>query len=176
MARERPVFLPEFATYVEGLRKARKPKAWNQHEAAAQAARRQETAALTRQVLLRLERGQIKNPETEVLAAISKLFGVPYREIVERLVQDRFRIPMRADLVRQTSDLDSGLPQHGGVPDGSAAARIHDLEERLRQHEKTASEVHKVADQLFKIAVALEQDRQTGVQAPRRGRRHRKAG
>jgi transcriptional regulator with XRE-family HTH domain len=86
--RERPVRFKELGEFFLALRTAR---GWTQSEAV-RFARQRGHAALTRQVLLRLERGQTKNPEPEVLQAIAALYGEPYQRVLGRFLAQRYGI------------------------------------------------------------------------------------
>jgi transcriptional regulator with XRE-family HTH domain len=77
--RERPVFLPELGSYFKELRKS---KGWSLRGAASQAERWNLSPPISYQVLFRLEKGQVKNPEPGVLRAVAKLYGVSYDGIV----------------------------------------------------------------------------------------------
>lgn len=77
VVRERPVFHPEFGGNLRELREQRK---WTQRRAAAIALQKGH-AALTRQILIRLENGQVKNPEPEVLRAVAGLYNLPYEPL-----------------------------------------------------------------------------------------------
>lgn len=96
MPRQRPVHNKTLGAYFVGLREQR---GWGQKEAA-ELAQRRGLKALTRQVLLRLERGQIKNPEPDVLRAVGQLYGVTYQEVVHRFVSSRFGLRAEGDLIR----------------------------------------------------------------------------
>lgn len=87
----RPVFHPDLGRYFAELRKAH---GWKQSQAAHFAARRG-LAALTRQVLLRLENGKTKNPEPDVLRAVGDLYGVPYEQLVTRCVEAQYGVELR---------------------------------------------------------------------------------
>src|SRR4051794_26874904 len=81
--RIRPVYLKDLGQLFTKLRHDR---GWSQSEAASIAERRQ-LPNLTRQVLLRLENGQTKNPDPEALQSLSRLYDVPYEQLVRALVE-----------------------------------------------------------------------------------------
>jgi transcriptional regulator with XRE-family HTH domain len=72
--RHRPVFHPEFGETLKGLRES---KGWRQREAA-DIAQRKGYRRLSRQIMLRLERGQVKNPNPDVLRDVAAFYGVEY--------------------------------------------------------------------------------------------------
>jgi len=142
MSRDRPVYHADLGRFATEMREAR---GWNQ-KMAADLAERRGLKGLSRQVLLRLERGQIKNPEPDVLRAVAELYEVPYSDVVLRLVAARFGLVDGRDLTRHAGDQQSGASLGGGVQHETAAARVRELEERVRRYEETAREVHQVAD------------------------------
>jgi transcriptional regulator with XRE-family HTH domain len=111
--RRRPVFFKDLGEFFVRLREARQ---WNQSQAA-DMARRRGLSALTRQVLLRLERGQTKNPEPDVMRAIAALYEVDYRVLVEQFVRVRFGVIRRG--ARVSLDADRSPPE--GCPGALAA-------------------------------------------------------
>ena len=82
--RERPTFHAEFGEYVRGLRvrlNDAHPGRWTLR-GAADLAHRRGLASLTRQILFRLEQGQTRHPDANVLMEVADLYGVPYAELV----------------------------------------------------------------------------------------------
>lgn len=78
--RERPTFHAEFGEYVRGLRvrlNDAHPGRWTLR-GAADLAHRRGLASLTRQILFRLEQGQTRHPDANVLMEVADLYGVPY--------------------------------------------------------------------------------------------------
>lgn len=119
--RVRPVFYPELGAFFTELRTNR---AWTMRQTAALADRKG-LNALTRQVLFRLEKGQIKNPEPDVLQAVAQLYDVPYPELVTRFVSRRYGIDLASNKNPSHFDLPwhadsvSSAPQREGASRGS---------------------------------------------------------
>lgn len=86
--RARPVFHQELGEFFTGLREAKK---WTLRRAAT-ISESKGLRALTRQILFRLERGQIKNPEPEVLRAASRLYQLPYEDLVARFTASSYGV------------------------------------------------------------------------------------
>jgi transcriptional regulator with XRE-family HTH domain len=168
MPRNRPVHHGALGAYFVSLRNA---KGWAQRHAA-ELAQRKGLAALSRQVLLRLERGQIKNPEPAVLRAASVLYGVPYEEIVQRFVALRFSVEVPSDLVRQGGATVSTSERGSDVPASDVETRR--LESNYRD---LLAATEEIADRLLGIigehrageTVGAAQKTETGVR--KRGRK-----
>jgi len=170
----RPVFHEDLGLFFRDLREAR---GWSQRQAATIAKNRRITG-VSYQVLQRLEAGRTKNPEPELLRALSKLYEVPYETLVGRWVERRFGAGGR-DLIRQTGDQQSGASPTGGSPDESATTRIRELEDRLREREEATREMHSAVEQLWQLSLDLlaPGEDQTARKRKTSGRRpHRKAG
>lgn len=90
MPRIRPVFHPELGDLFRELRTQR---GWTMRQAAL-LSRERGYVALTRQILFRLERGQIKNPEPEVLKALALLYEMPYEVLAGQFVARRYGLPI----------------------------------------------------------------------------------
>ena len=86
--RERPIFHPEIGRLFERLRSDR---GWRQAQAA-DIARRRGLTLITRQVILRLEKGQTKSIEPDVLRQIASLYGTPYRQVLASWVEHRYGV------------------------------------------------------------------------------------
>lgn len=84
---ERQIPLPEFGSFLAGLRES---MLWKQSQAADIAARR--GIVVTRQALRGLEKGRTKGPDPVLLRAIAALYRVPYEELVRRFVAERYGI------------------------------------------------------------------------------------
>ena len=84
----RPVFHPKIGDFFTGLRES---KGWTQRQAE-HIAKRKRLTALTRQVLWRLEKGKTKNIEPEKLRQLAVLYGVPYEQLLERFIPQRYGI------------------------------------------------------------------------------------
>lgn len=164
--RTRPVFLPELGKFFRELRESRD---WTLRGAASQA-ERWHLPKLTYQVLFRLEHGQTKYPDPDVLRALATLYEIPYNDLVARWVNLTFG----SDLIRHEGDQQSALPTGGaGVP--SSARRIAELESELRDFKARWSDVQDVASSLFKIAIGDESRAPARATAGRR-RTARKTG
>jgi transcriptional regulator with XRE-family HTH domain len=100
--RDRPNYYKDLAAFLVGLRTAKK---WNQSRAVSEANRKGLTA-ITRQILLRMEKGQIKDPDVEVLQQLAQLYGQDERVILNSLLREKYRVEI--DLLRQTSAVPSG--------------------------------------------------------------------
>jgi transcriptional regulator with XRE-family HTH domain len=87
--RVRPAFYPELGQFFAKLRTAH---GWTMRQAALIAATK--GLDVTRQVLLRLEKGQIKNPEPDTLKALAVLYGLTYEELAGRFVRQRYGIDL----------------------------------------------------------------------------------
>lgn len=168
VARRRPVYLKDLGDFFTELREQR---GWNQSEAADMAQRRG-LLPLTRQVLLRLERGQTKNPEPEVMRAVAALYGMDYGEVVGRFIGVRFGV------TSSVISNDQGSASLGGAPDvpASARARIQELETELESFKARWSDVQDVARSLFRIAVTGEEGRAASPRQASRRRSPRKTG
>ena len=158
--RKRPVFLPELGQFFKDLREAR---GWTLRGAASQA-ERWDLPKITYQVLFRLERGQTKHPDPDVLNALARLYELPYDDLVARWVKFRFG----SDLLRHSADQQSALPVGGAQDVAASARRIAELESELSTLKARWVDVQDVARTLFRIAVA-EEDR-TAARAPARRR------
>jgi transcriptional regulator with XRE-family HTH domain len=149
VARKRPVFHPALGTFFKELRESR---GWSLRGAASLAGRRE--LALTYQVLFRLEQGQVKNPEPEVMRAIASLYGLDYSDVVSRFIAMRYDLPGHSldqqsapggadvpasDVRRSGSNLATAEPEatpgHGPThaDDPTRAADLARLTERFRE-------------------------------------------
>lgn len=177
MAAARPVFHPEIGAFFQKLRT---DKGWSQRQAADIAHRRR--IPVTTNVLWRLERGKIKNPEPETLRALAELYELPYEQLALWVVEQLYGADLLrrygVDLPRHGRDQDS-TPHRGGVDDPSAARRLSELtalrEERDR-YKAALDQITDVARRLVEIAAgaAAGQGRAaTGHEARGRGRRRK---
>lgn len=166
VTRERPVFHPDLGRFFSDLRETH---GWTLRGAASLAKRR--GLGLSYQALFRLERGQVKNPEPEVMRAVAALYTLNYDEVVERFVSMRYGLG--SDLVRHSGDQRSGsLGGPADVPASDAVGRLESFRERNRS---LASEVRDAIRALTRIATSLEEEAaEDSAAAPRRARRNRK--
>jgi transcriptional regulator with XRE-family HTH domain len=173
----------------------RDDRGWNQSEAA-DMSRRKGHPALTRQVLLRLERGQTKNPEPEVMRAVAALYGLDYADLVRQFVALRFGVVSDAananqneagesksyDLLRPTRDQFSRLSSPGdsasATESSSRRDRVSELEAELRMLRTQYREVRDAAraalKQLGKVAAHLGESPAAAAGEAKRGRHDRR--
>ncbi len=137
---KRPVFWPELAKFFQELREA---KGWGQRQAA-DIAQRQGLRVLTRQVLLRLETGQTKNPKPEVLRAVAMLYDVPYEAITTRVAGDVFAMPSAGRGKRRGSNVELE----------AARARIRELEDEVRLYEAFLRQARALSEELHNFTTA----------------------
>jgi transcriptional regulator with XRE-family HTH domain len=165
--RERPVFHKEIGQFFKDLREAR---GWTLRQAADIAHRNKKAPVLTRQVMFRMERGQVKVPEAAVLKGFSALYGVTYETLAGLFVSKLFGL--RSDLLRHDGQ-DDEASLRGAYE--TASARVVELEEELRERDARLGEVQDVASRLIVIAAGPK-----GTAAPARARArrggHRKTG
>lgn len=149
--RRRPVYSKELGEFFTSLREAH---GWNQSEAA-EFAHRRGHKPLTRQVLLRLERGQTKNPEPDVLRAVGKLYGISYPRIVAAVMKCRYNIDVADRAVANTrTDLESGhavpVQRGGGGEDARDVIPTERVSDALAEENLTTH-----AERLIQIAGAI---------------------
>ena len=165
--RQRPIYYRELGDFFAALR----PTDWTQSDAARFAKQRGLTP-ISRNVLLRLEKGQIKNPEPDVLKALATLYDMPYETLAGRFIEQRYGIRLGRDLPRHQSD-------QGSVPGGAdvpATARILELEHRVTDYETALDSLQDVAKRLVEIAAVRQKGRATATRKTGRGRSHRRTG
>jgi transcriptional regulator with XRE-family HTH domain len=107
--RDRPTYYKDFAAFLVELRTARK---WRQSRAVAEAHRKGLTA-ITRQILIRMEKGQVKDPDVEVLRQLAVLYKQDEHAVLQRLLLEKY-----SDLVRHAE----------GLPSTSSTAQTPHLE------------------------------------------------
>lgn len=169
--RQRPVFYKELGEFFAALR----PSDWTQSDAARYAKRRG-LKALSRNVLLRLEKGQVKNPEPDVLKALATLYDMPYETLAGRFIEQRYGIRLGGDLPRHSRDQKSGSLEGGSadVPASDSARRLQSISQRDRT---LAGEVRDAIRALTSVAITLEEEAgSAGGTTSRRSRRPRKTG
>jgi transcriptional regulator with XRE-family HTH domain len=155
--RVRPVFNPRIGALFKELRTAR---GWSMRRAA-DIARRQKLAGLTRQVLLRLEKGQIKNPDPDVLRSVATLYGETYDRVVQLFVTERYG----SDQIWQGTSVGSDPSDLGGSLDPT---QTRDL--AAAQRTKTAIDVAAVLIdvglQLQDLGISLVSEQATDLDPP----------
>lgn len=162
--RHRPIFYKELGEFFKGLRRAR---GWQQKQAS-DIARRRGLTPLTRQVLLRLEKGQTKNPEPNVLHALADLYEITYDDLVSRFVTHRYG--------RGAAALSDGVGSAPGGADVTPSARVLELEQERDRLFVAIEKITDVAGELVKVAAAAREGRTVMSKPARGGRSHRKAG
>jgi len=137
-----------------------------------------------RSLIQKIEQGRI--PSWPMLAALSRVYGVPIEETARRLTE-ALTFPGSSDLLRHSGERTSKPHQAKGVSDVPAsehatAARIQQLErelaertEQLEAREAVIREVQGIARQLFAVALP-DEDRQARKRAARGRRADRAAG
>src|SRR6185503_14598728 len=131
--------------------------------------------ALTRQVLLRLETGQTKNPEPQVLKAIAALYDLDYSDVVQRFVSARYGAARDLPFHASTGQTDSHLRE--GESNVPAETRIRQLLNRAEKAEQERDFYKAVVTNAGELATKLSATLRTkGVAGPRRkttrGRSH----
>lgn len=106
--RERPVYFKQLGAYLTGLRteRAKTDDRWRKQTYAVKVARDRGLRSLTRQVLLRMERGQVRDPEADVLRAFAGLYGLPEAEIFGQFFREKYGIEL-PDPARGASQADT---------------------------------------------------------------------
>lgn len=149
--RNRPVFHAEIGLFFQTLREDR---GWTVRRAA-EIARQKKLSPLTRQVLFRLEKGQVKNPETDVLGAIARLYGLTYSDVAGRFIKDSYGIEIGpSDLVWQPSGGVSAANQGGSSVEAEYQARIRELESREREYKSVIAAFERIEKQI--VSAMLE--------------------
>lgn len=168
--RIRPIFHADLGAFFLSLRTE---KGWKQRTAADIALRRN-IKPLTRQVLLRLERGQTQNPKPEVLRALATLYERPYAEIVTRFAWARYRVSLTESRIAppsngvlsssvhaargtRTSDVSPSEPEteaRGYVGSGSGASTDPNYQGRASAVARSSDDIKLVAT-LIDIAGAI---------------------
>lgn len=92
--RKRPEFHKEIGVQLKAWRE--KDKGWTMRQAAA-IARQRGLRHLSRQKMLRLEGGQVKNPKAEVLRDLAKLYGREYEQLARLFIDRQFGNPTDGD-------------------------------------------------------------------------------
>jgi transcriptional regulator with XRE-family HTH domain len=162
--RRRPVYLKELGQFLVAERERHE---WEQAQAADMAKRRG-LKGLTRQILLRLENGQTKNPDPKALRAAASLYGVKYETLIGLVIAERYGIA--SDLSRHAGDQQQA-PQGGA--DVPAEARIRELQDRVAAYEVIVRNVRALAGEI--VAATGEESGTIGTATTRRRRRDRKA-
>jgi hypothetical protein len=105
-----------------------------------------------RSSIKKLEQGRV--PNWPMLYAISRAFNVPMEEITAQLTS---ALGFSRDLIRHSSTTPSHGPE-GGAADGTATARIRQLEARLEQLQTYEAIVRQVRPLLQSALVAIGEE------------------
>lgn len=185
VGRIRAVYHPEVGKFFRGLRDKR---GWSQRQAV-EIARRREIPSVTRQILIRLERGQTKNPEPEVLRGVAALYEMPYEELAGRFVAHRYGVSvvipgaeasaattLNRDLPRQSdgvkradADIPPATARGSHAPDATTRSLLKTVARLVLQSEELAA----IADELLHAATGRQTPTPRGAQ-PSRAPRDRK--
>lgn len=157
--RVRPVFHAEFGAYLKEVResKARSEAGratWTLRGVAERAHRRGFTA-LSRQILFRLEQGQTRHPDAEVLLEVAELYGLAYADLVDRYLASEYGLhSVQRDLSGHAIAANSTPTQEEAVAAKLAAATRHieQLEERLAEYRAIADETQAIAARLLRLS------------------------
>lgn len=165
--RVRPVYFKELGEF---LAHARERLGWSQSEAA-DFARRRALKSVTRQVILRLERGQTKNPPPEVLRELADLYDISYQDLVAKWVAYRFGVN---DLIGHAMPADSAASK-GGTADVPASDRDRAEVDRVPRadYDEVLTETRKIANRLLDF-IGEHELRAQGRPAPGRKARVRR--
>lgn len=134
----------------------------------------QKLAAVSKGVLLGLEKGRTKNVDPDVLRDLAALYELPYEELVRRFVEHRYGLTRR-DLVRHSEDQTSNLPTEGGSPDVPASvsrslvSEVVELRNRVARYEALVDPLQDVASRLVKMARDSKKIRQAVGRRSSRG-------
>jgi transcriptional regulator with XRE-family HTH domain len=171
------VFHPQLGAFFTALRTAR---GWTMRQAA-ELAKRKGLKELTRQVLLRIEKGQTKNPEPAVLRSLAELYEQNYRSVVAMYVEEQYGL-RHGDLPRHGRKEESHPSTvDGGEQSAAAQARILELEQAGSERDALISAMQDVqkrlADALAAHGSASDNEGARPNKQPATARRgHRKAG
>jgi transcriptional regulator with XRE-family HTH domain len=174
--RKRPVFHEKLGRFLTALRETR---GWTMRQAA-ELARRKGLTDLTRQVLLRIEKGQTKNPEPTTLRALAELYDQDYAALVGLYVEQQYGLSAR-DLSRSADDKGSGPSSEGGTAVGAAQARILEREQARAERDALVSAMQDLQKRLTDALAAHgspgpSDTAGSSTRARTKRRRHRKAG
>jgi len=143
---DRPVFHPDLAAFFAGLRAERE---WGQREAA-DIAQRRGLKSITRQVLLRLEKGKTKWPDPAVLRELASLYDHDYEDMVNAVVAHTYQVTRRG-VGREAVELST-------VHDGSSEfVPIARMEGRIAAGEPLAVNDFEILDYLAFPQEVLDQ-------------------
>jgi len=164
--RARPVFHADLGAFLRATREAKRQHPsdtqWSLRGATDIAARKH-LADLSYQVLFRLEHGQVRHLTREGLVALSQLYDVPYRELLDRYIASEYgQAAQSRDLSRQTHELQS--PDTKGAPraDLATTRQIANLQAELDRYKQLAAHAKTAARTLAEGFAALEQGARTG--------------
>lgn len=146
---ERPIFLKELGDFFASLREGR---GWTQSDAARYAKQKQ-LGGLSRNVILRLEAGKIKNPEPGTLRAVALLYDLSYDATVKEYTRVRFGIdgPRLSKAGSTVAPLGKGGPINAPSTVESAHLReIAVLKSRITGYEVALAKVRNATREISK--------------------------
>lgn len=153
--RRRPVYYPKLGAFLTGLRqaKAQTDPRWKHQTHAATQAEKRHIRPLTRQVILRMERGQTQNPREEVLRGFAQLYGVSEDLVIGKFLEERYA----TDLVRHTAVLSSSSDTETQGHDAGESPTPRSLStDQLDQIFQAATEIRTIATSALEWAERLE--------------------
>lgn len=117
-----------------------------------------------------------KTVDSATLLKLARALQVTVEQLLDGVDDDYEAI--KRDLVRQSRDQQSVVPQDVGDTDESATTRLElqRLTELVARYEKEAREVRSVFDAFGRVTLALEEIRKTPTGKARSRRRDRKTG
>lgn len=139
-----------------GLRDSR---GWSQSDAARFARQRGLAPPLSRNVLLRLESGETKFPEADVLRAVASLYEHDYQDVVNRCVVERYSVGLNSPVTGRISGSGSLKGGSADVPASRDRKRhsvsdptVTKLSAKLARYETRLSQVRARAREIANIA------------------------
>src|SRR5262245_41080874 len=147
--RKRPVFHEKLGQFFKALRESR---GWTMRQAA-ELAKRKGLKELTRQVLLRIEKGQTKHPEPATLQALAGLYDQDYATLVALYIEEQYGVSAR-DLGRGAGGEGWSLARESATPSSAAGTRILELERARAERDALVSAIEGVHQDLRNILSA----------------------
>lgn len=168
MPRDRRKFHAEIGAKLAALRES---KGWTQGQAVIQARGRIKMGTLKS-----IEAGRVKHPDVDDLRVLASTYAVAYADLAQMF----FIANYGSDLARHEGDQQSNLSTsvEGGQAHDPATARLElqQLRSRVARYEEAAGKMRAATDDLFKLAVALEEIKPATGAKPSGRRRHHKVG
>lgn len=159
--RERPVFHADLGAFLRATREAKRQhpgdKKWSLR-GAADIAERKHMSELSYQVLFRLEHGQVRHLTREVLVALSELYGLSYRDLLDRYLASEYgREAQSRDLSSPADAVTSPHTKGASRVDIAASRQIADLQSELDRYKQLADHAQTAALSLAEGLAALDQ-------------------